>query len=88
LIHSVQGIPQYIYTDELPMSYEDAMSLQDSQGWAEAHHKEFKGFKDRNAITTVLLPKGALARALGTSPLCYYKAVNGIFSKRKVHMCV
>ena len=83
---AVQGIPDYIDTDKPPTSYADAMSRPDAQKWADAHQKEYQGFKDRNAFATVLLPKGA--RALGTTTRRDYKVVNGVFSKRKVRMCV
>jgi hypothetical protein len=41
------------------------MSRPDADEWATAHNKEYKGFKDRNELATVLLPKGA--KALGTA---------------------
>ena len=85
-IRSVQGISDHIDTSKPPTSYEDAMSRPDAQEWAEAHQKEYRDFKDRNAFAIVPLPKGA--RALGTTTRRDYKVVNGVFSKRKVRMCV
>jgi hypothetical protein len=63
-----------------------AMSRPDAQEWAEAHKKEYKRFKDRNAFATVPLPKGT--KALGTTTQRDYKVDNGVFIKRKVRMCV
>ena len=85
-IRSIQGISDDIDTNKPPTSYKDAMSRSDAQEWAEAHYKEYKGFKDRNAFATVVLPEGA--KVLGTTTRWDYKVDNGVFSKRKVRMCV
>ncbi len=62
------------------------MSRPDADEWATAHNKEYKGFKDRNELATVLLPKGA--KALGTATQWDKKVVNVVFNKQKVHMCI
>ncbi len=85
-IRVVQGIPDNINPDKPPTSYKDAMSWSDAQEWDEAHQKEYKGFKDLNAFSTVPLPKGA--KVLGTTTQRDYKVDNGVFVKRKVRMCV
>jgi hypothetical protein len=85
-IQSVQGIPNYIYPEKPQTGFKDAMSRPEAQEWADAHQKEYQGFRERNAFSKVLLPKAA--KELGTTTLRDYKIDNGVFCKRKVHMCV
>ena len=59
------------------------MSSKDRQEWAEALNKEYRGFKDRNALKP---PKGA--RTLGTLTRWEYKEDNGTLVKYKVRMVV
>ena len=62
------------------------MSRKDRQEWAEALNKEYRGFKDSNALAIVKPPKEA--RILGTLTRWEYKEDNGTLVKYKVRMVV
>ena len=61
---TLKGLDPDIDPDRAPKNFKDAMSRKDRQEWAEALNKEYRGFKDRNALAVVKPPKGA--RNLGT----------------------
>jgi hypothetical protein len=62
------------------------MARPDREQWAKAYQKEYQGFKDRNVLKVVELPKGA--KVLGTTTRLEYKINNRVFEKYKVRMCV
>ena len=62
------------------------MFLKDRQEWVEANNKEYKGFKDSNALAVVKPPKGA--RILGTLTRWVYTEDNCRLVKYKVRMVV
>jgi hypothetical protein len=68
-------------------SFNDAMSLDDKQEWAEAYNKdsEYQGFKERNAFKVVRPDKGI--RIDDALTRLEYKEDNGTFLKRKVRLC-
>jgi hypothetical protein len=60
------------------------MSLDDKQEWAEAYHKEYQGFKERNAFKVVRPYTGI---RIDTLTRLEYKEDNGTLLKRKVRLC-
>ncbi len=60
------------------------MSWKDQQEWVEALNKDYRGFKDSNALAAVKPPKGA--RILRILTLWEYKEDNGRLVKDKVRM--
>ncbi len=46
------------HTQRTSNFYKDAMSREDRQSWAEAHDKEYSGFKERNAFKIIRPEKG------------------------------
>ncbi len=83
---TLKGLDPDIDPDCAPKIFKDAMSRKDRQEWEEALNKEYRGFKDSNALAVVKLPKGA--RILGTLTRWDYKEDNGRLVKYKVCMVV
>ena len=83
---TLKGLDPDIDPDRAPKNFKDAMSRKDRQEWAEALNKEYRGFKDRNALAIVKPPKGA--RILGTLTRWEYKEDNSTLVKYKVRMIV
>jgi hypothetical protein len=59
LVRNVEGLPPGIDPDRPPKNFKEAMARPDREQWAAAYQKEYQGFKDRNALAVVELPKGA-----------------------------
>ena len=53
---TLKGLDPDIDPDSAPKNFKDAMSRKDRQEWAEALNKEYRGFKDRNALAIVKPP--------------------------------
>ena len=51
----------------------------------EAYRKEYQGFKDRDAVRMVILPRGA--KVLGSTTRVDYEVEHGVLQKRKVRFC-
>jgi hypothetical protein len=83
---TLKGLDLDIDPDRAPKNFKDAMSLKDRQEWAEALNKEYRGFKDSNALAIVKPPK--VARILGTLTRWEYEKDNGRLLKYKVCMVV
>ncbi len=60
------------------------MSWPDNQKWATAYMDEYLGFKERQVIATVPLPKGT--KVLGMTTRLDYRVDNCVLSKRKAHL--
>ena len=70
-----------------PKNFRDAMSREDRREWAEAYDSEYQGFLEHGTLKIVRLkPQGD--KILGTTTRTEYKVVNGVFTKRKVLLCV
>ena len=52
---TLKGLDPDIDPDRAPKNFKDAMSRKDRQEWTEALNKEYRGFKDRNALAIVKL---------------------------------
>ena len=83
---TLKGLDPDIDPDRAPKNFKDAMSRKDRQEWAEALNKEYRGFKDSNALAIVKPPKGA--RLLGRLTRWEYKKDNSTLVKYKVRMVV
>jgi hypothetical protein len=83
---TLKVLDQDIDLDHAPKNFKDsdAMSRNDQQEWAEALNKEYRGFKDHNALAVVKSPKGA--RILETVTRWEYKEDNGRLVKYTVCM--
>ena len=82
---TLKGLPTSVNPHRPPKNYNDAMSCEDKQDWAEAYDKEYRGFMERNAFKVVRPEKGI--KVHDTLTRLEYKEDNGTFLKRTVRLC-
>ncbi len=82
----IRGLPGNIDPTKPPKDFNDVMSREDQQEWAEEYNAEHQGLYEHQTLKIRRLEAGA--KILGTTTRTKYKTVNGVFKKLKVRFCV
>ena len=85
LVERAEGTSSGIDYNKPPKNFADAMSREDAAEWMEAYHKEYQGFKDRDAVRMDIPPRSA--KVLGSTTHIDNKIELGVLQKRK-YICV